>query len=144
MHVGGLTEFRFSPLPVEFQDGNAPFVLYLRVNGDEAILIGNHFPPSGVSDKRTEVAAGVFLEPFAVASAGKMFQVVEGIDAWRSPGSSGFDVVTTGKVEFAGGLLLVKPPGCVDMAASRTILIMGRQVFQGRYLSADPQRRSYP
>ena len=56
--------------------------------------------------------------------------------AGHVPAAADLDVIAAREVELAGVLLLVEPPGRVDVIAAGAVLVVRRQVLEQRDLAA--------
>ena len=110
LRVDALIQFMVAPLPVEPKDGNAEFILHLRIEIGVTVFIGDHFAACGKPDIRSIITAGIFLELRSITSATQIIR--HRIIATRHIArATHFNVIASRKIQLAGLLLLIQPPG---------------------------------
>ena len=129
-----LAQFVRGPLPVKPQDGQAPFVFHDGVQIAEAVVIRNHFAATAKAQRRAIVAPHILLELAAVTPTREPFEPGTETAIRHPPAGGKFDVIPSREIQPARLLLLIEPPGRIDVRPPRTILVVQREVLQRRDL----------
>ena len=120
-------------MPAHHRD--PPLVFHVRIEFGERMFVGNHLPATGKADEGAVVAPGLFLEFRAIEPLEKIAGNGAAA-AGHAPGAADLNVIATSKIQLAGLLFAVEPPGTVEMRTARAVVVVGRKVFHRGNLTA--------
>src|SRR5690349_186641 len=126
----GLQNFILSPFEVELQHWNAPFIHDVLIDFAPAIVVGDHFAAAGKTDERSEQLAAALFEFRSVPSAEEALRATETAGARHVTTAAELDVITAGEGHLVLELLVVIPPGHVEVHSAGAVIVVRRQVHQ--------------
>src|SRR5690348_15295083 len=138
LHVPGLQQLVIAPFEMEAQNGNSPLIDDIGVDFAIAVLIGDHFTSAREVNFASVELAEIALEFDTVAASEPAFGVASEHTrlGLRAPAAD-LNVIAASKGQLSCFLLLVEPPGHIEMHAADTVLISRRKVLQNGKESAD-------
>src|SRR5258708_3362222 len=132
LHVRGHPGFVFAPFPMKTQHGDAPLILYLRVDVAITIVVGDHFPSAAESNKRAVGSAAFLLQSGAVTFV-LLAHVVEASYPGHIASAAEFNVIAAQEIV----LLSEAPPRHVHMHAANSVMVVHRHILELREISGE-------
>src|SRR5579859_1644433 len=143
LHILRHFQLVVTPLEVEAQHRDPPFIHHHRIDLTVRVGVGNHFSSSGETNEVAIFAADVLLERRAIALM-RIANSIERADARHMASPAKLDVVTTRKFILA----IAPPPRHIHMHAADTIMVVRSHLSQLRkipsHVAADRIRQIPP
>src|ERR1700674_2658644 len=121
---------------METKHRNSPLVLDLRINLTIGPIIGDHLPATIEPDERSVITANVLLELRPIAATRQPFKAGPGSVPGHPLTAAEFDVVAASELKLAGMLVLIEPPGNIQLVPIGGVLVERRQVLEQGNLPA--------
>src|SRR5438093_958070 len=128
LHVPGLEDLGFGPLPMEPQDGDPPLVHHVGVDLAVAVVVGDHLAAAREADEGAVHLAVLLLEVRSIAAAHDAVGAGEDAGAGHSAPAPHLDVIPA----WERHLLLVVPPRHVEVHPADAVLVVGGPFHEGR------------